>query len=45
VTEETGGEVPPPRSADILRRAPDVAGAFAEGASLASITLIRKTAR
>ena len=45
LTEEGGGVVPPPRSAEKLRRDPEVKAAFAEGAILASVPLVRETGR
>jgi len=45
VSEEYGDTVPSPRSPDKLRREPEVAAALAEGATLASVPLIRETGR
>ena len=45
LAEEYGETVPPPRSLEKLRRDPDVAAAFAEGATLASVPLIRETGK
>jgi predicted RNase H-like HicB family nuclease len=45
VSEEYGDPVPPPRSLEKLRRDPDVATALAEGATLASVPLIRESGK
>jgi predicted RNase H-like HicB family nuclease len=45
VTEDTGGQVPAPRSVEALRRDAEVAAALAEGASLAMVPLIRESGR
>ena len=45
VTEETGAPVPPPRPPEVLRADPRVARALAEGATLASIPLVRTSGR
>jgi predicted RNase H-like HicB family nuclease len=45
VTEEGGRNVPPPRRLETLRRDPEVLEALAEGASLASVPLIRETGK
>lgn len=45
LTEEADGLVPPPRSAEKLRRDPDVKAALAEGAILASVPLVRETGK
>jgi predicted RNase H-like HicB family nuclease len=45
VTEEEGRKVPLPRALEKLRRDPEVKAALAEGASLASVPLIRETGR
>jgi predicted RNase H-like HicB family nuclease len=45
VSEEQGDTVPPPRPLEDLRGDPEVAAALAEGASLASVPLIRETGR
>ena len=45
VSEEHGDTVPSPRSPEKLRRDPEVAAALAEGATLASVPLIRETGR
>ncbi len=45
LSEEHGEEVPLPRPLEKLRRDPDVAAALAEGASLASVPLVRETGR
>ena len=45
VTEEQGGKVTPPRRLEALRRDPEVRGALAEGAGLATVPLIRETGK
>jgi len=45
LTEGAGGLVPPPRSAEKLRRDPEVKVALSEGAILASVPLVRETGR
>jgi predicted RNase H-like HicB family nuclease len=45
LTDEAGREIPPPRPPERLRRDPDVAAALAEGATLASVPLVRETGR
>lgn len=45
ITEEHSGKIPPPRPLEKLRRDPEVKAALAEGASLASVPLIRETGR
>lgn len=45
VAEEYGESVPPPRPLEKLRRDPEVVAALAEGATLASVPLIRETGR
>ena len=45
VAEEFGTEVPAPRAVEVLRGDPDVIAALAEGASLATVPLIRETGR
>jgi predicted RNase H-like HicB family nuclease len=45
LSEERGEKVPSPRPLERLRRDPDVAAALAEGASLASVPLIRATGK
>lgn len=45
VSEEHGEAVPLPRPIEKLRRDPEVASALAEGASLASVPLIRETGK
>lgn len=45
VTEEMGGTVPVPRPMEALRGDPQVVRALAEGASLASVPLVRATGR
>ena len=42
---EDGEGLPAPRSPEALRRDPDVAAALAEGATLASVPLVRATGR
>lgn len=44
-TEEGGGKVPRPHSLEILRRDPEVRQALAEGAGLATISLVRETGK
>ena len=45
LTERSGGRVPAPRSIEALRRDAEVASALADGASLASVPLVRETGR
>jgi predicted RNase H-like HicB family nuclease len=45
VTEELGGTVPPPRPLEKLRRDAEVAAELAEGATLASVPLVRESGR
>lgn len=45
LSEEYGEKVPLPRPLEKLRRDPNVAAALAEGASLASVPLIRETGK
>ena len=45
LAEEYGETVPPPRPLEKLRRDPEVAAALAEGATLASVPLIRETGK
>jgi predicted RNase H-like HicB family nuclease len=45
LAEKHGEKVPPPRPLEKLRRDPEVMAALAEGASLASVPLIRETGR
>jgi predicted RNase H-like HicB family nuclease len=45
VTEEMGGAVPPPRPLEALRSDPEVVRALAEGASLATVPLVRETGK
>jgi hypothetical protein len=45
VTEEQGRKIPHPRSLEALRRDPEVRGALAEGAGLATVPLIRETGK
>ena len=45
LSEAHGETPPPPRSLEKLRRDADVAAALAEGASLASVPLIRETGK
>jgi predicted RNase H-like HicB family nuclease len=45
ISEEHGETVPAPRSLERLRRDPDVAAALAEGATLASVPLLRETGK
>ena len=45
VTAEFGSEIPKPRPLEVLRNDPDVAQALAEGASLASVPLVRETGK
>ena len=45
MAEEYGETVPPPRPLEKLRRDPEVAAALAEGATLASVPLIRETGK
>lgn len=43
VTLENGGAIPSPQPVEALRTEPDVAQALREGASLASVPLVRET--
>ena len=45
VTVETGGEIPVPRPPETLRADPDVVEALREGATLASVPLVREAGR
>ena len=45
VTEESGGKVPAPRTAEALRRDGEVKGALASGAQFASVPLVRETGK
>lgn len=45
VMEENGQKIPPPRPLEKLRRDPEVVAALGEGATLASVPLIRETGR
>jgi predicted RNase H-like HicB family nuclease len=45
VTEESGGNVPEPRSLEVLRRDREVKVALSEGAGLASVPLVRETGK
>ena len=45
ITEEEGRKVPAPRSLERLRRDPEVVEALAEGATLASVPLIRESGK
>jgi predicted RNase H-like HicB family nuclease len=45
LSEEHGERVPSPQPLEKLRRDPDVVSALAEGASLASVPLIRETGK
>ena len=45
MTEEAGSKVPVARTIEALRRDSEVAAALAEGASLASVPLIRETGK
>lgn len=45
VTEDAGEAVPSPRPLEEIRKAADVAEALADGATLASVPLIRETGR
>jgi predicted RNase H-like HicB family nuclease len=45
IMEEEGHKIPAPRPLEKLRRDPEVKAALAEGASLASVPLIRETGK
>lgn len=45
ITEEEGRKVPAPRSLEKLRRDPEVVEALAEGATLASVPLVRESGK
>lgn len=45
VTEERGGIVPAPDSIDVLRENPDVIATMEQGATLATVPLVRSTGR
>jgi predicted RNase H-like HicB family nuclease len=45
LSDEYGDVVPPPRPLEKLRRDPEVVAALAEGATLASVPLIRETGK
>jgi predicted RNase H-like HicB family nuclease len=45
VTEETGGSIPAPRALETLRKDAEVKEALAEGASMATVPLVRETGR
>ncbi len=45
VLEASGGTVPGPRAVEALRSDPEVAAALADGATLASVPLVRETGR
>src|SRR5882724_7472195 len=45
LSEQHGERVPPPRPLEKLRRDPEIATALADGASLASVPLIRVTGK
>jgi predicted RNase H-like HicB family nuclease len=45
VTEEMGGSIPAPRALETLRKDAEVKEALAEGASIATVPLVRETGR
>jgi hypothetical protein len=45
LTEESGAKMPAPRTIEALRRDPEVVASLSDGATLASVPLIRETGK